>query len=63
MTYVNVQDVQFTGSWIVKPVASSRGRGIYLIKNPNQVREAFQNKDKSEKNIKWRVSYLNHHVK
>ena len=27
----------FTGAWIVKPVASSRGRGIYLIKNPNQV--------------------------
>ena len=26
-----------SGSWIVKPVASSRGRGIYLIKNPNQV--------------------------
>nr|XP_018671635.1 tubulin polyglutamylase TTLL5 isoform X1 [Ciona intestinalis] len=25
------------GSWIVKPIASSRGRGIYLINNPNQV--------------------------
>ena len=30
--------VVFTaGAWIVKPVASSRGRGIYLIKNPSQV--------------------------
>ncbi|XP_017655428.1 tubulin polyglutamylase TTLL5 isoform X1 [Nannospalax galili] len=25
------------GPWIVKPVASSRGRGIYLINNPNQI--------------------------
>ena len=25
------------GPWIVKPIASSRGRGIYLINNPNQV--------------------------
>uniref|UniRef100_A0A8B9T6L6 Tubulin--tyrosine ligase-like protein 5 n=1 Tax=Anas platyrhynchos TaxID=8839 RepID=A0A8B9T6L6_ANAPL len=23
--------------WIVKPVASSRGRGVYLINNPNQI--------------------------
>ncbi|NXH12835.1 TTLL5 polyglutamylase, partial [Bucco capensis] len=25
------------GIWIVKPVASSRGRGVYLINNPNQI--------------------------
>uniref|UniRef100_UPI0037E89107 tubulin polyglutamylase TTLL5 n=1 Tax=Semicossyphus pulcher TaxID=241346 RepID=UPI0037E89107 len=25
------------GSWIIKPVASSRGRGIYLVSNPNQI--------------------------
>nr|KAF6503276.1 tubulin tyrosine ligase like 5 [Molossus molossus] len=25
------------GPWIVKPVASSRGRGVYLINNPNQI--------------------------
>ncbi|XP_038147467.1 tubulin polyglutamylase TTLL5 isoform X1 [Cyprinodon tularosa] len=25
------------GPWIIKPVASSRGRGIYLISNPNQI--------------------------
>ncbi|XP_073098201.1 tubulin polyglutamylase TTLL5 isoform X3 [Manis javanica] len=25
------------GPWIVKPVASSRGRGVYLISNPNQI--------------------------
>ncbi|NXB98468.1 TTLL5 polyglutamylase, partial [Orthonyx spaldingii] len=25
------------GPWIVKPVASSRGRGVYLINNPNQL--------------------------
>ncbi|NXN98601.1 TTLL5 polyglutamylase, partial [Rhinopomastus cyanomelas] len=25
------------GLWIVKPVASSRGRGVYLINNPNQI--------------------------
>jgi len=25
------------GPWIVKPIASSRGRGIYLVKNPNEV--------------------------
>ncbi|KAM3594469.1 uncharacterized protein V6R79_008429 [Siganus canaliculatus] len=25
------------GPWIVKPVASSRGRGIYLVSNPNQI--------------------------
>jgi len=25
------------GTWIVKPIASSRGRGIYLINHPNQL--------------------------
>ncbi|XP_068802709.1 tubulin polyglutamylase TTLL5 isoform X2 [Struthio camelus] len=25
------------GPWIVKPVASSRGRGVYLINNPSQI--------------------------
>ena len=25
------------GPWILKPVASSRGRGVYLINNPNQI--------------------------
>nr|XP_020446565.1 tubulin polyglutamylase TTLL5 isoform X3 [Monopterus albus] len=25
------------GLWIIKPVASSRGRGIYLVSNPNQI--------------------------
>ncbi|KAM9354865.1 tubulin polyglutamylase TTLL5 [Pholidichthys leucotaenia] len=25
------------GPWIIKPVASSRGRGIYLVTNPNQI--------------------------
>ncbi|XP_008398490.1 tubulin polyglutamylase TTLL5 isoform X2 [Poecilia reticulata] len=25
------------GPWIIKPVASSRGRGIYLVNNPNQI--------------------------
>ncbi|XP_077094634.1 tubulin polyglutamylase TTLL5 [Siphateles boraxobius] len=25
------------GSWIIKPVASSRGRGIYLVSNPSQI--------------------------
>ncbi|XP_041858327.1 tubulin polyglutamylase TTLL5-like isoform X2 [Melanotaenia boesemani] len=25
------------GPWIIKPVASSRGRGIYLVSNPSQV--------------------------
>ncbi|XP_038677665.1 tubulin polyglutamylase TTLL5 isoform X1 [Scyliorhinus canicula] len=25
------------GPWIVKPVASSRGRGVYLVTNPNQI--------------------------
>ncbi|XP_060614201.2 tubulin polyglutamylase TTLL5 isoform X5 [Anolis sagrei] len=25
------------GPWIVKPVASSRGRGVYLINSPNQI--------------------------
>ncbi|XP_051477428.1 tubulin polyglutamylase TTLL5 isoform X3 [Apus apus] len=25
------------GPWIVKPVASSRGRGVYLINNPDQI--------------------------
>ena len=25
------------GPWIVKPIASSRGRGIYLVNNANQV--------------------------
>ncbi|XP_050989309.1 tubulin polyglutamylase TTLL5 isoform X2 [Labeo rohita] len=25
------------GAWIIKPVASSRGRGIYLISNPSQI--------------------------
>ncbi|XP_077966117.1 tubulin polyglutamylase TTLL5-like isoform X3 [Styela clava] len=29
--------VKDKGPWIVKPIASSRGRGIYLINNPNQV--------------------------
>jgi len=29
--------VKEKGQWIVKPIASSRGRGIYLINNPNQV--------------------------
>ena len=26
------------GAWIVKPVASSRGRGIFIVSHPNQVR-------------------------
>ncbi|XP_073683701.1 tubulin polyglutamylase TTLL5 isoform X1 [Garra rufa] len=25
------------GAWIIKPVASSRGRGIYLVSNPSQI--------------------------
>ncbi|XP_067312344.1 tubulin polyglutamylase TTLL5 [Pseudorasbora parva] len=25
------------GAWIIKPVASSRGRGIYLVNNPSQI--------------------------
>ena len=25
------------GTWIVKPAASSQGRGIYLIRHPNQL--------------------------
>ena len=25
------------GAWIVKPVASSRGRGIFIVNHPNQV--------------------------
>lgn len=25
------------GPWIVKPVASSRGRGVYLVNNPSQI--------------------------
>ena len=25
------------GAWIVKPVASSRGRGIFIVSHPNQV--------------------------
>ena len=24
------------GAWIVKPVASSRGRGIFIVSHPNQ---------------------------
>jgi hypothetical protein len=28
----------FAGAWIVKPVASSRGRGIFIVNHPNQVR-------------------------
>ena len=35
--YIANVEVICLGSWIVKPVASSRGRGIYLIKNPSQV--------------------------
>ena len=27
----------FAGAWIVKPVASSRGRGIFIVNHPNQV--------------------------
>ena len=32
------------GAWIVKPVASSRGRGIFIVSHPNQVwyRFSFQ---------------------
>lgn len=26
-----------SGAWIVKPVASSRGRGIFIVNHPNQV--------------------------
>ncbi|KAJ7988645.1 hypothetical protein DPEC_G00311360 [Dallia pectoralis] len=29
--------VKDKGPWIIKPVASSRGRGIYLVSNPNQI--------------------------
>uniref|UniRef100_A0A4W5KL88 Tubulin--tyrosine ligase-like protein 5 n=1 Tax=Hucho hucho TaxID=62062 RepID=A0A4W5KL88_9TELE len=29
--------VKDQGPWIIKPVASSRGRGIYLVSNPNQI--------------------------
>ncbi|KAM4625521.1 tubulin polyglutamylase TTLL5 [Polymixia lowei] len=29
--------VKDKGPWIIKPVASSRGRGIYLVSNPSQI--------------------------
>ena len=29
------------GAWIVKPVASSRGRGIFIVSHPNQVKIDF----------------------
>uniref|UniRef100_A0A8C6T5J8 Tubulin--tyrosine ligase-like protein 5 n=1 Tax=Neogobius melanostomus TaxID=47308 RepID=A0A8C6T5J8_9GOBI len=31
------QEFCYKGPWIIKPVASSRGRGIYLVSNPNQI--------------------------
>ena len=36
------------GAWIVKPVASSRGRGIFIVSHPNQARRRRRMQLKSE---------------
>ncbi len=33
------------GAWIVKPVASSRGRGIFIVSHPSQVRGRGQKRE------------------
>ena len=47
------------GAWIVKPVASSRGRGIFIVNHPNQVQSKNTNNKLPNTNAKTNTNIIN----
>lgn len=54
--YILAAYVKDKGPWIVKPIASSRGRGIYLINNVSVITSFFL--PESNISVNYQTCYL-----